>query len=103
MQQKVVNNVKQEKSGKALIIAQEIKFARLLASKDKKVRDKVLKNLKKWLTVRAQSSFGKFSLLFSKIYYLKVHAFHMLVKNFPTFNSRFERILIPCGKCFNLE
>ncbi|XP_043474082.1 ribosomal RNA processing protein 1 homolog [Leptopilina heterotoma] len=57
MQQKVVN-VKQEKSGKALIIAQEIKFARLLASKDKKVRDKVLKNLKKWLTVRAQSSFA---------------------------------------------
>ncbi|XP_051168130.1 ribosomal RNA processing protein 1 homolog [Leptopilina boulardi] len=57
MQQKV-SNVKQEKSGKALIIAQEIKFARLLASKDKKVRDKVLKNLKKWLTVRAQSSFA---------------------------------------------
>ena len=53
------SNVKQPKSGKALIIAQEIKFARLLASKDKKVRDKVLKNLKKWLTVRSHSSFGK--------------------------------------------
>ncbi|XP_033225406.1 ribosomal RNA processing protein 1 homolog [Belonocnema kinseyi] len=52
------SNVKQPNSGKALIIAQEIKFARLLASKDKKVRDKVLKNLKKWLTARSRSSFA---------------------------------------------
>ena len=44
---------------RALIVEQEIKFARLLASNDKKVRDKVLKNLKKWFTVRSQSSFGK--------------------------------------------
>lgn len=48
-----------DKSKKALIVAQEIKIARLLANNDKKVRDKVLKRLKKWLTVRSQSSFGK--------------------------------------------
>lgn len=47
------------KDKKILIIAQEIKFARLLANNDKRVRDKVLKNLKKWLTVRSHSSFGK--------------------------------------------
>lgn len=48
-----------ETGRKAVIIAQEIKFARLLSSNDKKVRDKVLKNLRKWLTVRSNSSFGK--------------------------------------------
>lgn len=52
-----------DKSKKALVIAQEIKFARLLADNDKKIRDKVLKNLKKWLTVRSQSSFGKLVLI----------------------------------------
>ncbi|KAL0112733.1 hypothetical protein PUN28_012183 [Cardiocondyla obscurior] len=45
------------KSKKALIVAQEIKIARLLANNDKRVRDKVLKRLRKWLTVRSQSSF----------------------------------------------
>ncbi|XP_047346120.1 ribosomal RNA processing protein 1 homolog [Vespa velutina] len=45
------------KDKKALIIAQEIKFARLLACNDKKIRDKVLKSVKKWLTVRSKSSF----------------------------------------------
>ncbi|XP_043278275.1 ribosomal RNA processing protein 1 homolog [Venturia canescens] len=49
---------KKVKKRKALVIAQEIKFARLLANNDKKVRDKMLKNLKKWLTVRSESSFA---------------------------------------------
>ncbi|XP_072751922.1 uncharacterized protein Nnp-1 [Anoplolepis gracilipes] len=44
-------------SKKNLLVAQEIKMARLLANNDKKVRDKVLKRMKKWLTVRSQSSF----------------------------------------------
>lgn len=48
-----------DKSKKALVLAQEIKIARLLANNDKKIRDKVLKRLNKWLTVRSQSSFGK--------------------------------------------
>ncbi|XP_071558732.1 ribosomal RNA processing protein 1 homolog [Temnothorax nylanderi] len=47
----------QDKNKKALVVAQEIKIARLLANNDKKVRDKVLKRLNKWLTVRSQSSF----------------------------------------------
>ncbi|XP_011139787.1 ribosomal RNA processing protein 1 homolog isoform X3 [Harpegnathos saltator] len=46
------------KNKKTLVIAQEIKFARLLADNDKRIRDKVLKSLKKWLTVRSQSSFA---------------------------------------------
>lgn len=50
---------KETKDKKALVVAQEIKIARLLANNDKRVRDKVLKRLNKWLTVRSQSSFGK--------------------------------------------
>ncbi|XP_011063382.1 PREDICTED: ribosomal RNA processing protein 1 homolog [Acromyrmex echinatior] len=49
-----------DKSKKTLVVAnlqQEIKIARLLANNDKKVRDKVLKRLNKWLTIRSQSSF----------------------------------------------
>lgn len=45
------------KNKKALIIAKEIKFARLLACNNKKTRDTVLKNLKKWLTIQSKSSF----------------------------------------------
>lgn len=44
---------------KNLFITQEIKIVRLLANNDKRIRDKALKRLKKWLTVRSQSSFGK--------------------------------------------
>jgi len=51
-------NAKSE-SKKNLFIAQEIKIARLLANNDKRIRDKALKRLKKWLTVRSQSSFGR--------------------------------------------
>ncbi|KAL6257262.1 hypothetical protein P5V15_012189 [Pogonomyrmex californicus] len=46
---------------KSLIIgilnSQDIKLARLLSNNDKKIRDKALKRLKKWLTIRSQSSF----------------------------------------------
>lgn len=49
-----------KKNKKTIVIAQEIKFARLLSSNNKIIRDKVLKNLRKWLTVRSQSSFGKY-------------------------------------------
>ncbi|XP_026479436.1 ribosomal RNA processing protein 1 homolog [Ctenocephalides felis] len=34
-----------------------IKFAKVLAGNDKKLRDRVLKNLRKWLGYRSQSSF----------------------------------------------
>ncbi|XP_041971140.1 ribosomal RNA processing protein 1 homolog [Aricia agestis] len=37
------------KKEKVLIVAQEIKFARLLSGNDKKTRDRVLKTMKKWL------------------------------------------------------
>lgn len=48
------------KDKKVVVIVQEIKFVRLLSSNDKRVRERVLKNLRKWLTVRSVSSFGKF-------------------------------------------
>ncbi|KAK1124439.1 hypothetical protein K0M31_006794 [Melipona bicolor] len=47
-----------KKDKKTIVIAQEIKFARLLSSNNKIIRDRVLKNLRKWLTVRSQSSFA---------------------------------------------
>lgn len=56
-----VNNVnKKPKQKKTMVIAQEIKFARVLASNDKKARAKMLKNLRAWITVRSQSSFGNY-------------------------------------------
>lgn len=55
---------------KALVLAQEIKITRLLANNDKKVRDKVLKRLEKWLVARSQSSFGK---LICSIFYIYLY------------------------------
>ncbi|XP_026480606.1 ribosomal RNA processing protein 1 homolog [Ctenocephalides felis] len=40
-----------------LLLEQELKFAKVLAGNDKKLRDRVLKNLRKWLGYRSQSSF----------------------------------------------
>lgn len=44
---------------KQQILTQELKFARLLAGNDAKVRNVVLKNLKKWLKSRSLSSYRK--------------------------------------------
>lgn len=52
-----------EKDKKAIVIAQEIKFARLLSCNDKVTRDRVLKNLKRWLIVRSQGTLGKICIL----------------------------------------
>jgi len=41
------------------VLAQELKFAKLLASNDQKIRNNVLKSLKKWLKTRSQSSYRK--------------------------------------------
>lgn len=46
-------------AGKVDIVAQELKFAKMLASNDVKVRIGVLKSLKKWLNMRSQSSYRK--------------------------------------------
>lgn len=48
-----------EDSGKVNIVAQELKFAKLLACNDQKIRNGVLKSLKKWLNTRSQSSYRK--------------------------------------------
>lgn len=41
------------------VLAQELKFAKLLASNDQKIRNNVLQSLKKWLSTRSQSSYRK--------------------------------------------
>jgi hypothetical protein len=46
-------------SGKVNVVAQELKFAKMLASNDVKIRIGVLKSLKKWLNTRSQSSYRK--------------------------------------------
>lgn len=46
-------------SGKVGVVAQELKFAKMLASNDVKIRNGVLKSLKKWLNCRSQSSYRK--------------------------------------------
>lgn len=40
----------------------KVAFAKLLAGNDKKIRDKGLKKLKRWLLARSTSNFGEFRL-----------------------------------------
>ncbi|XP_034936572.1 ribosomal RNA processing protein 1 homolog [Chelonus insularis] len=47
-----------DKSQKNLLIAQEIKFARVLSSNDKRARMKMLKKLRNWINIRSKSSFA---------------------------------------------
>lgn len=45
---------KQHKTSKeTFLVAQDIRFAKVLASNNKKLRDKALKNLKKWFQSRS--------------------------------------------------
>lgn len=47
-------------TNKALLVAQDLKFAKLLAGNDLNLKKKVLNNLKKWLKARSSSSFCKY-------------------------------------------
>lgn len=46
---------------KSILVAKELKFVKSLAGNDVKLRRKVMKNLKIWLTTRSRSTFGKHS------------------------------------------
>lgn len=50
-----------ELEAKVHLITQDIKFAQALAGNDKKVRDKFLKNLKKWLSQRNNTSYREWT------------------------------------------
>lgn len=84
---------------KALVIAHEIKFAKLLAGNDKKVRDKVLKNLKKWLAIRSESSFAfveqDFMRLWKGLYYC------MWMSDKPLIQEELAESLSKLVHCFN--
>lgn len=43
------------------LVTQDLKLAQALACNDKKIRDRFLKNLRKWLNTRANSSFRKYN------------------------------------------
>lgn len=53
---------KNDVEAKVHLVTQDIKFALALASNDKKIRDKFLKNLKEWLNTRSKTSFRKHKL-----------------------------------------
>lgn len=50
---------KNDVEAKVHLVTQDIKFALALASNDKKIRDKFLKNLREWLNTRSKTSFRK--------------------------------------------
>lgn len=45
---------------KALLVAQEISFAKVLAGNDKKLRDRGVKRLRKWLSARSKCDGGMY-------------------------------------------
>ncbi|EZA49980.1 hypothetical protein DMN91_011404 [Ooceraea biroi] len=67
-----------------LLIAQEIKIARFLANPDKKIRDRTLKKLKKWMTLRSTSSFEftetEFIILWKGLFYCMWYSDMMLIQ-----------------------
>ncbi|XP_078043064.1 ribosomal RNA processing protein 1 homolog Nnp-1 [Augochlora pura] len=89
------------KSGKTIIVAQEIKFARLLSSNDKRVRDRILKNLKKWLTVRSKSSFvfteADFTRLWKGLFYC------MWMSDKPLVQEELAESLSRIVHCFDVK
>jgi hypothetical protein len=52
-----------DEKSKVFIVEQELKFAKCLSGNDPAKRNRILKNLKKWLKTRAKSSFGKYKLI----------------------------------------
>lgn len=57
---KIVNKPKQKPT---TLVGQDVQFARSLASNDKKKREKTLKKLRVWISVRSKTDFGNFSLI----------------------------------------
>lgn len=96
-----VEIVKTKEDAKAIVVEQEIKFARCLAGNDPKVRNRVLKNLKKWLKLRSMGSFGEFSFLYLKFF--KVNFKIIFFQHLPTLiSSGFGKVCgIVCGCLIN--
>lgn len=60
--------VKTPHQKKSLVIAQEIKFARILAGNNKNARAKKLKKLRTWLTLRSRSTIGMYTIKLNNYY-----------------------------------
>ncbi|XP_015437069.1 PREDICTED: ribosomal RNA processing protein 1 homolog [Dufourea novaeangliae] len=90
-----------KKNKKAIIIAQEIKFARLLSSNDKRVRDKILKNLRKWLTVRSKSTFAFTEADFTRLW--KGLFYCMWMSDKPLIQEELAESLSKISHCFNIK
>ena len=58
---------------KKIIVAQEIAFAKVLAGNNKVLRDRALKKLKKWLTVRGTGKWGKLSCYYYYFFFCIPH------------------------------
>lgn len=55
--------IDKSKKQQVVVVAQEIKFARLLSGNEKKTRDRVLRALKKWLLSCFEKNYGTFDIL----------------------------------------
>ncbi|XP_054005019.1 ribosomal RNA processing protein 1 homolog [Hylaeus anthracinus] len=99
-QQKPISEVK-KKDKKAVIIAQEIKFARLLSSNDKRIRDTILKKLKKWLTVRSNSSFAFTDTDFMRLW--KGLFYYMWMSDKPLIQEEVAESISKIVHCFNAK
>ena len=87
------------KDKKVVVIVQEIKFVRLLSSNDKRVRERVLKNLRKWLTVRSVSSFAFTKLDFMRLW--KGLFYCMWMSDKPLIQEELAESLSKLVHCFN--
>lgn len=65
------------------LVAQELKFAKLLAGNDPKISQKQLIKLQKWLKIRSQSSYRKYFFFFLTLLNSKI-LIPSLPKNFPS-------------------
>ncbi|XP_031843387.2 ribosomal RNA processing protein 1 homolog Nnp-1 isoform X1 [Nomia melanderi] len=94
-------NAENNKNKRTIIIAQEIKFARLLSSNDKRIRDKILKNLRKWLTVRARSSFAFTEADFTRLW--KGLFYCMWMSDKPLVQEELAESLSKIVHCFDIK
>lgn len=79
-----------KKNKKVFLIAQEIELAKLLAGNSKTVREKALRNLKKWFDSRSQAV-RKLVLNYKKLFWLSI--LYYLILFLPAFtDDDFQRI-----------
>ncbi|XP_063703581.1 ribosomal RNA processing protein 1 homolog isoform X2 [Culicoides brevitarsis] len=91
--------IKTKDDAKAIVVEQEIKFARCLAGNDPKVRNRVLKNLKKWLKLRSEGTFAFTDTDFLRLW--KGLWYCMWMSDKPLVQEKLAEDLSSLVHCFN--